>query len=311
MNNTTANVAIAGRSFQFKGHMAMIGANAMWGLMSPVAKLAMAAGTVTPLLITDCRIIGAALLFWLTSFFTGREHVPFKDLMHLAGAGVLGVVLNQGCFIFGVGYTSPAEASLISTTMPMWVMILAALILKEPITGKKVAGIVTGAAGAVMLVTGGGGLRDAQGSNPLLGDLLVTGSQLSYALYLTLYKNFINKYSLVTLMKWMFTFACIGVLFTSGTIADTEWSAITLPEVAGVAYVVLFGTFFSYICMLVGQKTLRPTLVSMYNYVQPTVAMAVSVTLGLDSFTWLKSIAVVFIFTGVWMVTKSKARQPD
>lgn len=44
-----------------------------------------------------------------------------------------------------------------------------------------------------------------------------------------------------------------------------------------VGYVVLLGTFFAYILMLVGQKTLRPTVVSMYNYIQPIVGTTVSV----------------------------------
>lgn len=311
MNNLTANTTLAGKSFPVKGHLALIGANVMWGLMSPVAKLAMAAGVVTPLLITNCRILGAAILFWLASFFTGREHVPPRDLLRLAGAGMLGVLCNQGCFIFGVGLTSPGEASLISTTMPMWVMILAWLILKEPVTGKKVGGIVTGMIGAVLLASSGSAMA-AKGDNPILGDLLITGSQLSYALYLTLYKNFITKYSLVTLMKWMFTFAAVAMVGVSApTLSHIEWSAITGPEIMGVAYVVLFGTFFSYICMMIGQRTLRPTVVGMYNYVQPVVATAVGVWLGLDNFTWLKWLAVLLIFSGVWLVTKSRARQPE
>lgn len=108
----------------------MLGANIMWGLMSPVAKLVMSAGIVTPLIMTDFRIFGAALLFWVASLFCKSEHVPPRDLLLLAGAAMLGVLCNQGCFIFGVGFTSPGEASLITTTMPMWVMVLAWLILK-------------------------------------------------------------------------------------------------------------------------------------------------------------------------------------
>ena len=154
--------------FKLKGHLAMLGANVMWGLMSPVAKLVMAAGVVSPLLLTDCRICGAALLFWMLSFSIVVSTYPGTDLLRLAGAGMLGILLNQGSFIFGVGLTSPGEASLITTTMPMWVMLLAALILKEPVTVKKVGGILLGAAGALILVLGSsrGGAR---GDNPLAG----------------------------------------------------------------------------------------------------------------------------------------------
>lgn len=292
---------------QLRGHLAMLGANTLWGLMSPVAKLVMAGAVVSPLLMTDFRIVGAAILFWILSLFTPREKVPGPDLLRLAGAAVLGIVLNQGSFIFGVGFTSPGEASIITTTMPMWVMILAALFLGEPITFKKVAGIATGASGALLLVLSAG--RHSGGSNPILGDLLVLCAQLSYALYLTIYKNFIRRYSLVTLMKWMFLFAAVIVTPISlGSLIDAPWRLLTSGEIAGIAYVVAGGTFGSYLLVMIGQKALRPTLVGMYNYVQPVVASAVGIFLGLDRFTPLKIVAVVLIFGGVYLVTISRAK---
>lgn len=294
---------------QLKGHFSMLGANVMWGMMAPVAKMVMAGGLVAPLLMTDFRIFGAAILFWLTSLLLPREHVPLPDILRLAGAGMLGIVFNQGCYVFGVGYTYPSEASIITTTMPIWVMILAALFLGEPITWKKVGGIVLGGCGAVLLVMGGhGSSAEMNVTNPVLGDILVLTAQLSYALYLTLYKNFIKKYSLVTLMKWMFTFASLAILpFSLPTIIATRWASITMAEAAGVAYVVLGGTFIAYIFVMIGQKALRPTLVGMYNYVQPIVATSIGIWMGLDVMTPVKGLAVAMIFSGVLLVNLSKA----
>ena len=294
-----------------KGHLAMVGANSMWGLMAPVAKMVMAAGLVSPLLMTNFRIMGAALLFWTASLFVPREKVPPRDLLLLAGAAMLGILFNQGCYVFGVGFTSPGEASIITTTMPIWVMLLAAVILKEPITLKKVGGIVLGASGALMLVLGSA-RAGARGDNPMLGDLLVLTAQLSYALYLTFYRNFIRKYSVVTLMKWMFTFAAVVLLPVSWSqLMSAQWGEFTVREVAGVGYVVFFATFIAYICIMIGQKNLRPTLVGMYNYVQPIVASCVGVWLGLDTFTAGKIVAVALIFSGVFLVTISKAAPQD
>lgn len=296
------------REFKLKGHLAMLGANMMWGMMAPVAKLAMAAGVITPLLLTNFRIFGATILFWIASLFTRREHVPTKDRIKLAGAGMLGIVLNQGCYIFGVGATSPGEASIITTTMPIWVMVLAAIILKEPITWKKAGGIALGACGALLLIFGGTQAA-IKGNNPLLGDALVLCAQLCYALYLTFYRNFIKKYSVFTLMKWMFTFASIAVLpFSAAEWLSTDWQSVSMNEAAGIAYVVIVATFFAYICTMIGQKNLRPTLVGMYNYVQPVVASMIGITLGLDRFTPMKAVAVALIFSGVYLVTISKAR---
>lgn len=287
----------------------MLGANTMWGLMSPVAKLVMAGGIVSPLLMTDFRIVGAAILFWTLSLFSKSEHVPPRDLALLAGAGMLGILFNQGCFIFGVGFTSPGEASIITTTMPMWVMLLAWIILGEPITLKKAGGIALGATGAVMLVFSAVTNGAIRGDNPVLGDVLVLMAQLSYALYLTFYKNFIRKYSLVTLMKWMFTFAAAVILpFSMPSILSADYAALSPAEIGGVAYVVVMGTFVAYICIMVGQKNLRPTIVGMYNYFQPVVATCVGLWLGLDRFTPMKALAVLLIFTGLYLVTISKAK---
>lgn len=295
--------------FKPKGHLAMIAANAMWGLMSPAAKVVLTAGTVTPLLLTDMRIAGAAILFWFTSLFTPYEKVPPGDLLRLAGAACLGILFNQGCFIFGVGLSSPGEASIITTTMPMWVMVLAALILEEPITWKKAGGILLGASGTIMLVSGNLGTQ-ATGNNPLLGDILVLTAQLSYALYLTLYRNFIRRYSLITLMKWMFLFATLILSIPSiPTVLAAPWASIDTATWAGISFIVVGGTFVAYICVMIGQKNLRPTIVGMYNYLQPIVATAIGIYMGFDHFTVLKTIAVLLIFTGVYLVTISKARQ--
>lgn len=291
-----------------KGHIAMFGANLTWGLMAPIVKLVLASGVIAPLLLVDFRMTGAACLFWLTSLFLPREHVPWRDVLRLFGAGMLGVCFNQGCFIVGVSLTSPGEASLVTTTMPMWVMFLAWVILGEPISLKKAGGIALGAAGALILMLGSiAGSSDA--SNPALGDVIVLCAQLSYALYLTLFRNFIKKYSLVTIMKWMFLAATIvSIPVSSPVIISTDWSAITMTEWIGAASVVLFATYIAYICIMIGQKNLRPTVVGMYNYIQPVVATCAGIWLGIDSFTLLKGMAVILIFTGVWLVTVSPAR---
>ncbi len=286
----------------------MAGANVMWGLMSPIAKLTMASAVVSPLLMVDFRVAGGAILFWLTSIFCKRERVKPFDLLLLAGAAMLGIVLNQSCFIIGISMTSPGEGSLITTTMPMWVMFLAWIILHEPITLKKAGGIAVGATGALILVLGNKTSSVHSGDNPLLGDIIVLAAQLSYALYLTLYRNFIKRYSLVTLMKWMFLFATfISLSVTWNDIAATDFSSISIREWFGVGFVVVGGTFIAYILVLVGQKNLRPTIVGIYNYVQPIVATCVALYFGIEQLTASKLLAVLLIFTGVYLVTISKA----
>lgn len=291
----------------------MFSANCMWGLMSPVSKMIMLGGIVSPLVVTDLRIAGAMLLFWMVSLFQKPEHVGHRDLARLFGAALLGIVFNQGCFIFGVSLSSPADASIITTSMPLWAMLLAAFILKEPITGKKVLGIAAGASGALLLIMGssGGAAQTAsRGDFAVWGDLLVLSAQFCYALYIVVYKDFVSKYSLVTIMKWMFTYSFICTLpFSAGQLMNTQWQALSMSEVGGLAFIVIGATFFSYMLVVVGQKFLRPTVAGMYNYIQPLVACIVAVMWGMDSFNLVKGIAVVLIFGGVYLVTASRSRK--
>ena len=296
---------------KLKGHSSMLGANVMWGLMSPVAKFVMVGGAVTPLVVTDLRITGAMVLFWIASFFQKPERVAPKDLLKLLGASLLAIVFNQGCFIFGVGLTSPVDASIITTSMPLLAMVLAAIYLKEPITGKKVLGIAVGATGALLLILGSHQVSEAKaaGNHYIWGDLLVLLAQFSYALYFVLFKNFVNKYSLITIMKWMFTYAFICALpFSYNDLLHTEWKSLQNTEIAALVFIVVGSTFVSYVLIVIGQKNLRPTVAGMYNYVQPLVASIVAVCWGMDTFNFVKIISVALIFGGVYLVTNSRSK---
>ena len=296
---------------KLKGHSSMLGANVMWGLMSPVAKFVMVGGAVTPLVVTDLRITGAMVLFWIASFFQKPERVAPKDLLKLLGASLLAIVFNQGCFIFGVGLTSPVDASIITTSMPLLAMVLAAIYLKEPITGKKVLGIAVGATGALLLILGSHQVSEAKaaGNHYIWGDLLVLLAQFSYALYFVLFKNFVNKYSLITIMKWMFTYAFICALpFSYNDLLHTEWKSLHNTEIGALVFIVVGSTFISYVLIVIGQKNLRPTVAGMYNYVQPLVASIVAVCWGMDTFNFVKIISVALIFGGVYLVTNSRSK---
>ena len=108
----------------------------------------------------------------------------------------------------------------------------------------------------------------------------------------------------------MFLWATLIIApFTIPHMLTTEWSAVTTLSWWEAAYVVVFGTFIGYILTMIGQRTLRPTVVSTYNYVQPIVSVTVSIITGIGIFQWSQALAVVLVFTGVWWVTKSKSRR--
>lgn len=290
----------------------MAGANIFWGAIPPAAKIAMVGGGIAPIVVSDLRFFGAMVLFWLISLFCRKEYVEPKDMMKLFGAAMLAIVFNQGCFIFGVKYTSPVDASIIATSMPLIAMVLAAFILKEPISGKKVFGIAMGATGALLLILGSSysGENAHGGENSILGDILVLLAQCSYALYFVLFKGFVNKYSIVTIMKWMFTYSFLCALpFSYGELMATDWLNMSWDVVASLAIVVVGGTFISYLLVIVGQRNLRPTVGAMYNYVQPVVSCTIAIFLGMDSLTFAKLVSVILICVGVYMVSASPSKK--
>lgn len=287
-----------------RGHLMLLGAAVLWGCNAPMIKDLQGLG-VPALVVADMRAVGAAVAFWVMSLFVGGgERVSVSMLGRLCVAGILCIVLNQVLFTVGVNYTSPIDATVISTMLPIVTMVFAAIILKESITGMKVVGIAVGAAGALTLVFGGGGSSVGGG---LVGDALCFTAQVSCALYMVIFSNTIHRYSVVTLMKWLFLFSAIIVtMVTWPSVVAVDYASLPLKAWGEMLFIVFGGTFVSYIFFTGGQKLLRPTVVSMYNYVQPIVATVLSVAMGVGSFGVGKVISMAMVFAGVYIVTHAK-----
>ncbi len=293
----------SGKSLQ--GHLFALTANVMWGLMSPIGKSSLQEFTATS--VTTFRMVGAAAAFWILSIFCRQEHVNHRDMLKIFFASLFALVFNQGVFIFGLSLTSPIDASIVTTTLPIVTMIVAAIYLKEPITNKKVLGIFVGAMGALMLILSS--QSSGNGNGNILGDLLCLLAQISFSIYLTVFKGLSQRYSAVTINKWMFIYASLCYIpFSYRDISVIQWNSVSGIAIAEVLYVVLGGSFIAYLCIMTAQKLLRPTVVSMYNYMQPIVATIAAIIMGLGSFGWQKGIAIALVFIGVYIVTQSKSR---
>ena len=286
-----------------RGHLMLLGAAVLWGCNAPMIKDLQGLG-VPALVVADMRAVGAAVAFWVMSLFAGGgERVSVSMLGRLCVAGILCIVLNQVLFTVGVNYTSPIDATVISTMLPIVTMVFAAIILKESITGMKVVGIAVGAAGALTLVFGGG----SSVGGGRVGDALCCTAQVSCALYMVIFSNTIHRYSVVTLMKWLFLFSAIIVtMVTWPPVVAVDYASLPLKAWGEMLFIVFGGTFVSYIFFTGGQKLLRPTVVSMYNYVQPIVATVLSVAMGVGTFGVGKVISMAMVFAGVYIVTHAK-----
>ena len=119
----------------------------------------------------------------------------------------------------------------------------------------------------------------------------------------------IKRYSVFTINKWIFLWSAVLIMpFSAGHIVSTPWSAVPAKAWLSAGYVVFIGTFVAYLLTMVAQRVLRPTVVSTYNYVQPMVAVSVSLLTGMAVLKPMQCLAMVLVFCGVWLVIKSKSR---
>jgi len=184
---------------------------------------------------------------------------------------------------------------------------LAAIFIKEPITLMKAVGVLVGASGALIIVFSNNTVH--VGKSNLWGNVIVFAAVSSFAVYLTLFKNLISRYSSVTIMKWMFLFGTLVCLpFCYKPLVQTDFSLLTTGTYWRITYMVLLATFLGYLLIPIGQKVLRPTTLSMYNYVQPIVASMLAIFIGIDSFGYEQALAGILVFSGVYIVTQSKSK---
>ncbi len=295
-----------------KGHMAMIVANMSWGLMSPFVKTVVLNSNINAWTIVAFRVIGAALAFWTASIFIPKEKVPKRDLLLLVVAALFGIILNQGVFVLGVSYTSPISASIVTTTLPMIAMVISAFYLKEPITWKKVLGILIGGSGALIIILSSSMTNNSSSGLGLKGILLCFAAQFSYAIYFVFFKKLISRYTPITLMKWMFLFSTIIYLpLTWGQLSTIEYTELPNSIIGQIAFIVLGSTFLSYMMIPIAQKYLRPTVATMYNNVQPIIASIAAIVLQIDVFKWTKVAAIALVFCGVYLVTTSRSKNEN
>lgn len=277
----------------------------MWGIMSPVSKGLLAGGLISGTALADMRMITGTILFWLVSLFIKKETIDRGDYLKLIGAAFFSSTLTQILFVNGVARTSPVDASICTSSLPIWTVLLSMVFKKEELGLKTAGGIATGLCGSLLLILNGA-VNNSSGSSDLIGDIMCLGSQISYAVYLVCFQDIIKKYSPATLMKWKYLFGAMMLLpFSLMTLVEVNWSAFTMRNWGALAYILFFGTFLSYLMVPIGQKALKPTIVAMYNYLQPVSAAIVCVLAGIESFSMTKLIALVMIFLGVAMISKS------
>lgn len=292
----------------YKAHFALLGANVIYGVNHIVAKGVMP-DKIGPSAFIFLRVLGAGIMFWIIKSFI-KERVERKDLLLLLICGFFGVATNQLLFFHGLNLTSPIDASIIITAVPVMVLIFSAILLKEKITTNKLIGITIGAIGAILLVWYG---KSGGGTSSILGNIFVLINACSYALYLVLVKPLMKKYNPITVITWVFLFGFIFV-FPVGIndLITTDFSAFTLNTYLTVAFVIIGTTFFAYLFNIYALSKLSPSVTGSYIYLQPVISFIMvliyAFLLGHNEYSQdinlIKVLSCLLVIAGVYLISK-------
>lgn len=293
-----------------KAHFALLGANIIYGANYLIAKGVMP-NKIGPSAFIFVRVLGAILLFWLLKT-TIKEQIEKKDYPRLLLCGLLGVATNQLLFFHGLNLTSPIDASIIITSIPVMVLIFSAIILKEKITSNKILGLIIGGIGAVLLISYG---NTSGGTSSILGNLFIFLNACSYGLYLVIVKPLMKKYNSLTVISWVFLFGFLFVFpFGIGDIMATDFSSWSINTYLAVGFVVVFTTFLAYLFNIYALNYVSPSVNGSYVYLQPAVTfIMVSIyayVLGHSEYAQdinlVKILSCLLIFSGVYLISKKR-----
>ncbi|WP_412986875.1 DMT family transporter [Pontimicrobium sp. IMCC45349] len=296
-----------------KAHLALLGANVIYGANYLIAKGVMP-NKIGPSAFIFVRVLGAIFLFWLLKT-TVKENIEKKDYPRLLLCGLLGVATNQLLFFHGLNLTSPIDASIIITSIPVIVLIFSAIILKEKITSNKILGLIIGGIGAVILISYG---NKSGGTSSILGNLFIFLNACSYGLYLVIVKPLMKKYNSLTVISWVFLFGFLFVFpFGINDVLATDFASWSINTYLAVGFVVVFTTFLAYLFNIYALNYVSPSVNGSYVYLQPAVSfIMVSIYAYVlnhkeyaQDINLVKVLSCLLIFCGVYLISIKKGKK--
>jgi drug/metabolite transporter (DMT)-like permease len=290
-----------------KVHLALFTVSLIYGATFTIAKQVMPA-FVQPFAFILMRVsVAAVLIFIFHSLFIKRKITDWRDMKQLCISALFGVAFNMLLFFKGLSITTPINGAVLMMNTPIFVVVFAALYLKEKITAQKILGILIAAFGAVLLMGGSSFNFSAQ---TVWGDVMVTANAIIYAFYLVYAKSLMQKYHPLTVTMWSFLFGWIVVLpFGAGEFMEIDFTSFTPKIWLFVAFVTVGSTFLTYVLNAYALRKASSSLVGSYIYLQPVLATLIAIFSGKDMLTLEKLVYILIIFTGVFLVSWKKHQE--
>lgn len=293
---------------RFKPHLALIVCNTVWAMDYPFYNLVLPR-YVHPLAMVAASLIITALFSLVPLIWQKAERIERCDILKLIGAALLIGVLRKTFIMFGLSMTSPIDGSIIDTIVPLLVLILSVALGIDHFTRLKVAGLALGMGGAVAVVLTG--ISSAHTHSHLWGNILIFLCACATSLYMVWFKRLVAKYRITTVLRWVYCISAIVVLpFGAKEIVHTDFAAMDGRIIAASLFVLMVPTYVPNLMLNYALKFVQPTVTSIYTYLQPVLAITVSVLMGLDRLHVDTVLFALVIFVGVGMVLRSYLKSP-
>ena len=297
---------------RLKPHLALLVCNVLWAMDYPFYNIVLP-HYVHPMAMVSASLVATALFSLVPLLWQKAEKVERADIRKLIGAALLIGVLRKVFIMYGLSMTSPIDGSIIDTIVPLLVLVLSVLLGMDRFTRLKITGLVLGMAGAVAVVLAGASSNHAH--SHLWGNVMIFLCACVTSVYMVWFKRLIAKYRITTVLRWVYCAAAVMALpFGIGPIVHTDFAAIARHALFPTLFVLMVPTYVPNLMLNYALKTVQPTVSSIYTYLQPVLAIAISVGMGLDKLHADTVIFALVIFVGVGLVLRPytvKPRQAD
>ncbi len=254
------------------------------------------------------RIGGGAIFFWAYfKMFVNEKIETRRDYIDLAISGFFGVALNMTAFFKGLSLTTAINASVLMLLAPVFVVIFSSIGNKTKIKPSVLLGIFIALIGAAFLINGEGFSLKSGG---LAGDLLIMLNAISFAFYLYFVVRLLKKYKAITITAYIFLFGFIYILPVGiNDLLQVGWSTLGNKAVFGIFYAIFGITILAYLLNAWALQRSNSTIVGSYIYLQPVLATAIAIALGMDKLTFEKALYALIILLGLWLVNRPEVNK--
>jgi drug/metabolite transporter (DMT)-like permease len=288
-------------------HLALIAVQVLFATWPIVGKIALR--TVPSVALVGFRVAGAALTLLLLAQVSGSlERIALADWPLLIVSSMLGLVLNQLLFTKGLSLTTAINATLLSTTIPVFTLLVGVILRTDRATLRRFVGIALAAGGVLYLIGPG---RSQFSSASRTGDLLIVSNSLCYGAYIAVSKDLMKRYNALTVITWIFVVGCV-VTVPAGAISLTHvpLASISWRAWLAILYIIVLPTAGAYYLNGWALARVPPSTVAVYVYLQPLIAFAVAPIILGESLRLHAVIASLLIFAGVLVVTRRRPVDP-